>query len=229
MEQSADGYTCWGYTRTSLLVLCSVIRSDGGSSQPHARVKATLHPNSSSVQEQAKAHTGHGPSSDDHEEFETSPHRTLAGIAGFNCPEHQGCKRRKSICPPFGLWHGEQHWERWDEATDHKRDPDLHALQPRVDMCVFDHPQLIMYHGAVPAFPVGREMADDTLQEWATKALVLVDGTQFCPFLFRLMLNLIAFRCDALLKYLLRGPCRKIAPKRHRNPSCQHLTQYDQE
>src|SRR5438874_506095 len=63
----------------------------------------------------------------------------------------------------------------------------------------------------------------------AAPALVLVDGAQFCPFLFRLMLNLIALGGDALVKHLPGGPCRKIASQGHRDPVGQHLTQHDQE
>src|SRR5450631_2143075 len=93
----------------------------------------------------------------------------------------------------------------------------------------FDYSQFVMNHRSVPALLVGGEMADHTLQEWAAKAFVLVKGAQFCPFFVGLMLNLIAFGRDALLKDLFGGPCRKIASKRHRDSSCQHLTQHDQQ
>lgn len=46
--------------------------------------------------------------------------------------------------------------------------------------------------------------------------------------LLRLMLNFIALGGDALVQDLPGGPCRKIASKGHRDPSSQHLTQYDQ-
>jgi hypothetical protein len=70
-----------------------------------------------------------------------------------------------------------------------------------------------MHHGPVPAFPVGRQMPDHPFEQGAAQALVLVDGTQFRPFLFRLMLNFIALGGNALVQNLPGGPCRKIASK----------------
>ena len=59
-------------------------------------------------------------------------------------------------------------------------------------MRVFDHPQLIMHHSPMPAVTVGYEMADDPRHVGTGEPFVVVDGTQFRPFLFRLMLNLVA-------------------------------------
>ena len=96
-------------------------------------------------------------------------------------------------------------------------------------MGVFDDSQLVMHHGPVPAFPVGRQMPNHPVEQGAAQALVLVDSAQFCPFLFRLMLNFIALGGDALVQNLPGGPCRKIASKGHRDPSGHHFTQHDQE
>ncbi len=112
---------------------------------------------------------------DDDKKFETSPHRPLTGIAGFDRSQDHGRERRESIRPPFRLRQGEEHRYRWDEAADHKGDTNLHPLQPRIDVRVFDHPQLVMHHGLMPSVTVGRKMADDTLQEWTGEPFVLVD------------------------------------------------------
>jgi hypothetical protein len=74
------------------------------------------------MQEQTKTHTGHGSQGDDNEKFETSPHRTLTGIAGFDHSQHQGSESRESVRSPFGLRQGEQHRHRWYEAG-HFREP----------------------------------------------------------------------------------------------------------
>jgi hypothetical protein len=129
------------------------------------------HPNSSSAQKQAKGHTGQGPGSDNHKQIKTGPHRILADIASFDRSQYQGSKRCESIRPLSGLRQGEQHWERWDEAPDHKGDPDLHAFQPGIDVGVFDHSQLVMHHGLVPAFLVRGEVIDDMLQKGPLKPL----------------------------------------------------------
>jgi hypothetical protein len=71
-------------------------------------VERMRHPNSCSMQEQTDSYTGQGSHSDDHEKFETSPHRTLAGIAGFDRSQHQGREGRESIGPPLDLWQREQ-------------------------------------------------------------------------------------------------------------------------
>src|SRR6266568_6514417 len=184
---------------------------------------------SSSMQEQAKTHTSRRSQGNDGEKFETSPYRTLTGIAGFDRSQQHGRESRESIRPPFRLRRREDHRYGWDEAADHKGKANLHPLQPRMDVRVFDHPQLVMPHGQMPAVTVGREMADDTLQEWTSEPFVVVDSHQFRPFLFRFMLNLIALNGDALVKDLLGGPCGQIASQRHPNPSGQHLTQHDQE
>src|SRR5579863_856355 len=94
----------------------------------------------SSMQEQAKTHTGQGSSGDYHEKFESGSYRTLAGIAGIDCTQNHSCKRRESKCPPSGLWQGEEQWNRWNKAANHKGDPNLCPLQPWIDVRVFYHP-----------------------------------------------------------------------------------------
>src|SRR5438105_5982085 len=72
-------------------------------------------------------------------------------------------------------------------------------------------------------------MPNHRVEQGSAQALVLVGSSQFCSFLFRLMLNFIALGGDALVQNLPRGPCRKIASKGHRDPSGHHFTQHDQE
>ena len=92
------------------------------------------------MQEQAEPYTSQGSKGDDHQKFETGSHRTLLGVASFDCSQHEGGERRESIRSPSGLRQGEQHWYCWDEATNHEGDPDLDAFQPRIDARIFDHP-----------------------------------------------------------------------------------------
>jgi hypothetical protein len=108
---------------------------------------------------------------------------------------------------------GEQERYRGDEATHPKGASNLQALQRGIDVGVFYHPQLIVDHSAMPAFFVGCQMIDDLLEQWPAKAFVAVDGLQFCPFLFRLVLNLIALGRDALVQDLLGRPCGKMPPR----------------
>jgi len=119
------------------------------------------------MQQQAEPHTGQRPQGDDHEKFEASPHGTLAGVAGFDRTQHQGDQCREAIRPPSGLWQSEQHRQRWDEATHHKGDPNLHTFQPRIDAGAFDDSQLVMHHGPVPAFPVGRPVPNHAVEQGA--------------------------------------------------------------
>src|SRR2546421_599741 len=170
---------------------------------------------SSCMQEQANNHTSRRSQGDNDEKFETSPHRMLTGIAGFDCSQHHSRERRKSIGPPSGLRQREEHRDRWDEATDYKGKANLHSLQPGIDACVFDHPQLIMHHSPMPAVLVRREVIDDPLQEGTGEPFVLVDGHQFRPFLVWFMLNLIPLDGDAPVKDLLGGPCGQVTSQRH--------------
>src|SRR5438067_13726329 len=80
---------------------------------------------SSSMQQQSKAHTGQGSGGDNHEEFEASPHGALVRIASFDRSQYHGSERGESICPPPGLWQGEQDRYGRDETPDHKGQPDL--------------------------------------------------------------------------------------------------------
>jgi hypothetical protein len=100
-----------------------------------------------------------------------------------------------------------------DETTQHKSEPDLNPCQPRIDVGIFDHPQLIMHHSLMASFIIRSEVIDNMLQKRAGKSLVLVNAHKFRSFLFWLMLNLIAFCCDAPSKNLFGSPCGKIASK----------------
>ncbi len=125
------------------------------------------------MQEQAKAHTSHRSQGDDDEKFETSPHRTLTGMAGFDRSQHHGRESRESIRPPSRLRQREDHRYGWDETADYKGKANLHPLQLRLDVCVFDHPQLVMHHGPMPAVPVGREMVATRCRRGPVNPLLL--------------------------------------------------------
>ncbi len=56
-----------------------------------------------------------------------------------------------------------------------KEIPICTRFSPRIDVRVFDHPQLVMHHGLMPSVTVGCKMAADTLQEWTGEPFVLVD------------------------------------------------------
>src|SRR5260221_11183064 len=113
--------------------------------------EATHHPshrqyvrNSSCMQKQAKAHASQSPHTNNHEKFETSPHHSLAGIAGFDrfpYPSGKGCE---SVSPPSGLREREKHRQRRDEATNYKGETELYTFPPRIDVGVFDSSQLVM-------------------------------------------------------------------------------------
>jgi hypothetical protein len=47
------------------------------------------------MQEQTKTHTSRRSRGDDDEKFETSPHRTLMGIAGFDRSQHHSRESRR--------------------------------------------------------------------------------------------------------------------------------------
>lgn len=86
----------------------------------------TYNPKScSSMQEQAKTHAGQSPKSDDHQKFETGPHGTLAGVAGFDRSQRQCGQGGESIGPPSGLWQGKEQRYRRNEAADDKGESDL--------------------------------------------------------------------------------------------------------
>src|SRR5713101_6245188 len=65
---------------------------------------------------------------DDDEKFQTSPHRMLTGIEGFDRSQHHGRQSRESIRPPFRLRQREEYRYGWDEATGHKGKANLHPL-----------------------------------------------------------------------------------------------------
>jgi hypothetical protein len=52
-----------------------------------------------------------------------------------------------------------------------KESPILHTFQPRMDADVFDHPQLVMHHGSVPAFPVGCQIPPTRSSKGSLKPL----------------------------------------------------------
>src|SRR5579884_315052 len=183
----------------------------------------------SSVQEQAKSHSSQGTQCDDHQEFEASPHRPLLGVASFDGSQHESRQRGESIGPPSGLRQREQHWQRWDEATNDEGDPDLDTFQPRINMGVFDYSQFVMHHCLVPAFSIARQMPHDLIEQRATEAFLTVDGSEFGPFLLRLMFHFVALCGNAALKDLPGCSCRQIASQSHRDPSGQYLTQHDQQ
>src|SRR6266436_2425938 len=131
----------------------------------------------SRMQEQTDAHASQGSDGDHHEKFETGTHRSFAGIACFHCSKDQCGQRREPVGPPASLWQSKEDRHCRDEATRHKGEADLESLEPGIDPFVFYHPQLVMYHGPVPAVSVGGQMPDYPLQQRSAQAFATITGT----------------------------------------------------
>src|SRR5260370_12232637 len=86
-----------------------------------------------------------------------------------------------------------------------------------------------MHESTVPTLLISGEMTHHLVEQKHRKTLVEIYIPQFRPYLFWLMLDLIAFDLNAMVENLFFCACGEISSKGHRNPTCQHFTKNHQD